>query len=99
MEHSTEALRLGLVNAVFEDRAVVPAAARAVPRRIARDSAGAVSPAEAVLDGVRGRTVTEGPAVEPTAFRQAFTTADTRERTAAFLAKRPPAFALPLPRD
>ncbi|CAL9442327.1 Short-chain-enoyl-CoA hydratase [Actinosynnema sp. ALI-1.44] len=96
---AAEALRLGLVNAVFEDRAAVLAAARAVLRRIARNSADAVSLTKAVLNGVRGRPVTEGLAVELTAFREAFTTADMREGTAAFLAKRPPAFALPLPRD
>nr|BFE50721.1 hypothetical protein GCM10017745_41480 [Saccharothrix mutabilis subsp. capreolus] len=50
---AAEALRLGLVNAVFEDRAAVPAAARAVPRRTARDSTDAVPLTKAVLNGVR----------------------------------------------
>lgn len=54
---------------------------------------------EVALNGVRGRPVTEGPAVEVAALREAFTTADMRDGTAAFPAERPPAFALPLPRD
>ncbi|MFI9814156.1 enoyl-CoA hydratase/isomerase family protein [Saccharothrix variisporea] len=87
-----EALRLGLVTAVFDDRPAMLAAARATLRRIAGNSPVAVSLAKAVLNGVRGRTVPEGLDVELAAFREAFTTDDMREGTEAFLAKRPPVF-------
>ncbi|MEJ2858784.1 MULTISPECIES: enoyl-CoA hydratase/isomerase family protein [unclassified Saccharothrix] len=87
-----EALRLGLVTSVFDDRPTMLAAARAALRRIAGNSPVAVSLAKAVLNGVRGRTVPEGLDVELAAFREAFTTDDRHEGTTAFLAKRPPDF-------
>ncbi|MEU4744520.1 enoyl-CoA hydratase-related protein [Actinosynnema sp. NPDC023658] len=87
-----EALRLGLVTAVFEDRGGMLAAARAVLDRVAGNSATAVALAKAAVNGSRGVTVAAGLAVELDAFREAFTTEDAREGTAAFLAKRPPAF-------
>ncbi|NUT96556.1 MAG: enoyl-CoA hydratase [Saccharothrix sp.] len=87
-----EALRLGLVTAVFDDRHAMLTAAHATLRRIAGNSPVAVSLAKAVLNGVRGRTVPEGLDVELAAFREAFTTDDMREGTTAFLAKRPPEF-------
>ncbi|WP_309114291.1 enoyl-CoA hydratase-related protein [Saccharothrix sp.] len=96
---AAEALRLGLVNAVFEDRAELLAAARDTLRQVARNSADAVSLTKAVINGVRGRTVPEGLDVELAAFREAFTTPHMREGTAAFLAKRPPVFGSPMPRD
>ncbi|WP_158841991.1 enoyl-CoA hydratase-related protein [Saccharothrix deserti] len=87
-----EAQRLGLVNALFEDRDEMLTAARAVLRRIAGNSATAVSLAKAAVNASGGTTVAAGLAVELDAFREAFTTDDMREGTAAFLAKRRPAF-------
>lgn len=87
-----EALRLGLVNAVFDDRGGMLTAARAVLGRVAGNSPTAVALAKAAVNAAAGRTVAAGLAVELTAFHEAFTTADMREGTSAFLAKRPPAF-------
>ncbi|MFD0201491.1 MULTISPECIES: enoyl-CoA hydratase-related protein [Saccharothrix] len=87
-----EAARLGLVNAVFDDRDEMLAVARAVLGRIAGNSATAVSLAKAAVNASRGTTVAAGLAFELDAFREAFTTDDMREGTAAFLAKRRPAF-------
>ncbi|MEV8440008.1 enoyl-CoA hydratase-related protein [Actinosynnema sp. NPDC051121] len=89
---ASEALRLGLVNAVFDGRDEMLAAARAVLGRIAGNSATAVSLAKSAVHASNGTTVAAGLAVELDAFREAFTTDDMREGTAAFLAKRPPAF-------
>lgn len=94
-----EALRLGLVNAVFDDRDEMLAAARAVLDRIAGNSAAAVSLAKAAVHGSAGTTVAAGLAVELDAFREAFTTDDMREGTAAFLAKRTPVFPRPTSPD
>ncbi|MCE6998789.1 enoyl-CoA hydratase-related protein [Saccharothrix sp. S26] len=90
-----EALRLGLVTAVFAGRDEMLAAARGVLGRIADNSATAVSLAKAALNASRGTTVAAGLAFELDAFREAFTSDDMREGTAAFLAKRPPAFSRP----
>ncbi|MFD7655268.1 enoyl-CoA hydratase-related protein [Actinosynnema sp. NPDC059797] len=87
-----EALRLGLVNAVFDDRDGMLAAARAALGRVAANSATAVSLAKAAVNAAAGRTVAAGLAAELAAFHEAFTTADMREGTSAFLAKRRPAF-------
>ncbi|ONI90660.1 enoyl-CoA hydratase [Saccharothrix sp. ALI-22-I] len=87
-----EAQRLGLVNAVFDGRDEMLTAAREVLRRIAGNSATAVSLAKAAVNASGGTTVTAGLAVELDAFREAFTTDDMREGTAAFLAKRRPVF-------
>jgi enoyl-CoA hydratase len=87
-----EALRLGLVTAVFDDRDEMLAAARAVLGRIAGNSATAVSLAKTAVNASNGATVAAGLAAELDAFRAAFHTDDMREGTAAFLAKRTPSF-------
>ncbi|WP_367128972.1 enoyl-CoA hydratase-related protein [Saccharothrix sp. HUAS TT1] len=89
---AAEALRLGLVNAVFDTRDGMLTAARAVLGRIAGNSATAVALAKTAVNAATGVDVTTGLAAELDAFREAFTTDDMREGTAAFLAKRRPAF-------
>lgn len=89
---AVEAHRLGLVNEVFDNREEMFAAARLVLADIAANSPAAVSTCKSVLDAVDGLGVDEGLRVELEAFREAFTTADMREGTAAFLAKRAPTF-------
>jgi enoyl-CoA hydratase len=90
-----EAHRIGLVNRVFETREEMVDAARLVLAEIAANSPVAVSLCKAAINAAAGRTVSAGLDVELDAFRQAFTSADMAEGTAAFLAKRKPAFALP----
>jgi enoyl-CoA hydratase len=89
---AVEAHRLGLVNEVFDSREEMFTAARRVLTDIAANSPAAVSACKAVINTVDGLGVAEGLRAELEAFRQAFTTDDMREGTAAFLAKRTPQF-------
>ncbi|GAB2807408.1 enoyl-CoA hydratase/isomerase family protein [Lentzea nigeriaca] len=89
---AVEAHRLGLVNEVFDSREEMFAAARRVLTDIAANSPAAVSACKSVINAVDGLGVAEGLRAELEAFRQAFTTDDMREGTAAFLAKRTPEF-------
>jgi enoyl-CoA hydratase len=89
---AVEAHRLGLVNEVFDNREEMFAAARLVLADIAANSPAAVSACKSVIGVVDGLGVDEGLEVELEAFRATFTTADMREGTAAFLAKRAPSF-------
>lgn len=89
---AAEAYRIGLVNEVFDSREEMFAAARLVLADIAANSPVAVSTCKSVINAVDGLGVDDGLRVELDAFRQAFTTDDMREGTAAFLAKRTPMF-------
>jgi enoyl-CoA hydratase len=90
---AAEAYRIGLVNEVFDSRDAMLAAARHTLATINRNSPAAVALCKATINATRGQEVQTGLGVELAAFRQAFTTSDMREGTAAFLAKRKPAFA------
>ena len=87
-----EALRLGLVNAIFGSRDEMLAAAQKTLAAIARQSPTAVATVKRTLGRVDGLSTTEGLALEAESFRQAFTTSDMREGTRAFLAKEKPTF-------
>jgi enoyl-CoA hydratase len=89
---AAEAYRIGLVNEVFDSREEMFAAARLVLADIAANSPVAVSTCKSVINDVDGLGVDDGLRVELEAFREAFTTHDMREGTAAFLAKRTPMF-------
>jgi enoyl-CoA hydratase len=89
---AAEAHRIGLVNQVFDTREEMFAAARLVLADIAANSPDAVAACKAALRAVDGLPVDTGLRVELDAFRHAFTTADMREGTSAFLAKRTPVF-------
>ncbi|GAA1111231.1 enoyl-CoA hydratase/isomerase family protein [Arthrobacter flavus] len=88
-----QAHRLGLVNAVFTDREALLAAARKTIAEIAGHSPAAVAAVKATVGRVEGRSTADGLAIEADSFRQAFTTADMREGTRAFLTKEKPAFS------
>ncbi|MHA7276982.1 enoyl-CoA hydratase/isomerase family protein [Arthrobacter sp. HLT1-21] len=87
-----EALRLGLVNAIFSDQDELLAAARKTIGAIARQSPTAVAAVKETVARVEGLSTTDGLAIEAESFKQAFTTSDMREGTRAFLAKEKPAF-------
>jgi enoyl-CoA hydratase len=89
---ATEAHRVGLVNTLFDSRAEMLAAAQATLSVIGENSVAAVALCKAAINAARGQDVGIGLDIELAAFRQAFTTPDMREGTAAFLAKRRPAF-------
>lgn len=87
-----EANRIGLVNEIFDSREDMLAAAHRTLVRIAANSPAAVTLCKTAINAARGQNVLQGLDIELTAFRQAFTTPDMREGTAAFLAKREPTF-------
>jgi enoyl-CoA hydratase len=88
-----EALRIGLVNAVFPTKEEMLAAATASLTEIAAKSPAAVAICKETIDSAYGRPTAEALDLEAASFRRAFTTSDMREGTAAFLAKRTPSFA------
>jgi enoyl-CoA hydratase len=89
---AAEAHRIGLVNELFPDRDAMLTAARHTLAVIGRNSPAAVSLCKGAINAARGQDVPTGLLAELTAFRQAFTTPGRAEGTAAFLAKREPAF-------
>ena len=86
------ARQIGLVNAVYEDRAALLEAARALADEIAANAPGAVQGAKAVLRACRDKTVEEGlehVALWNTSFLRSN---DLTEAITAFREKRPPSF-------
>lgn len=88
-----EALRIGLVTQVLPDRAALDAAVAASVALVAERSPVAVRLSLRAMAAAAGRPVDEGLRAELVAFGEAFTGEEMREGTAAFLAKRPPAFS------
>lgn len=86
-----EALRIGLVNAVFPPEGLMDEAA-ALARRIAANSPRAVAAAKRLMCLALNGTIADGLATEVELFGQAFGTADQREGMTAFIEKRTPAF-------
>ena len=87
-----EALRLGLVNRVLGTREELLAAARETLGEIAQKAPAAVGIAKHAISRATGRPTAQGLEDEADAFREAFTTADMREGTSAFLEKRAAVF-------
>lgn len=87
-----EAHRIGLVNQLFDTRDEMFTAARLVLADIAANSPAAVAACKSAINAADGLNVGTGLRVELDAFRHTFTTADMREGTSAFLAKRTPVF-------
>jgi enoyl-CoA hydratase len=89
---AAEALRIGLVQRVVP-AADLPQAARAIADAIAAKAPLAVSATKrAILDGA-ALAIDDALALEAVHFGALVASDDFREGTAAFLAKRPPAFA------
>ncbi len=89
---AAEALRLGLVNRVFEDKAAMLAGARETLLAIAQRGPRAVALAlEAVARGA-DRPLPDALAVEADLFGVLCASADAAEGVAAFLEKRPASF-------
>ncbi|GHD11161.1 enoyl-CoA hydratase/isomerase family protein [Zhihengliuella salsuginis] len=87
-----EALRIGLVNRVFDDQAALLEAARATVGEVAGQAPTAVANAKATLNAVAHRSVADGLEIEAASFRTAFTTEDSRVGRDAFLAKESASF-------
>jgi len=91
MISAEEALRIGLVNHIYEPAELLPAA-EAMARKIVANAPLAVKfTMEAIERGVE-MPLEEGLFLEATLFGVACATEDMREGTKAFLEKRPPAF-------
>ena len=90
---AAEALRLGLVNRVLSTREELFEAARATLGEVIGKAPLAVGLSKRSIAGAVGRRTPKGLEVEADAFREAFTTEDMREGTAAFLEKRKAAFS------
>ncbi len=91
MISAEEAMRIGLVNHVYEPAELIPAA-EAMARKIIANAPLAVKFAmEAIERGIE-MPLEEGTFLEATLFGLACATEDKREGTSAFLEKRPPQF-------
>jgi len=86
-----EALRVGLVNHIFEPAEVLPAAEALAKKIIANGPLAVKFTMEAIERGA-GMPLEEGLFLEATLFGVACATEDMREGTKAFLEKRPAAF-------
>ena len=91
MIDAAEALRIGLVNAVFEPDALLDKAQEAA-RAIAANGPFAVGIAKKVLLEGRDRPLPAANALEAQAFGSCFESPDQKEGMSAFLEKRPPSF-------
>jgi enoyl-CoA hydratase len=89
---AAEALRIGLVSAVFPTRESMIEAAHASLALVAERSPVAVSLCKEAIGGMYGLTTSEALALERQAFRRAFLTEDMREGTSSFLGKRAPSY-------
>jgi enoyl-CoA hydratase len=86
-----EALRIGLVNAVYPADQLLPEAAK-LAARIAANSPRAIRAAKRAMALAFGRDPAAGLTTELSLFGQSFGTPDQREGMSAFLAKRPASF-------
>lgn len=86
-----EALRIGLVNAVYPADELLPKALE-LARRIAANSPRSVQAAKRLINVTRGATYRDGLAAEADAFAAAFGTPDQIEGMTAFVEKRTPLF-------
>ncbi len=89
---AAEALRVGLVDAVFPAEELL-GKAEALAATIARKAPLAIAAAKRTLRGNLYRDFPSAAETEIQQFSELFTTADAREGLQAFLAKRPPAFS------
>lgn len=86
-----EALRIGLVDQIVADGALL-ATAQALAARIEQTGPLAVAACKRVLDAGQSMDLDEALRLEQQAFGHLFSSADQREGMAAFLAKRPPVY-------
>lgn len=91
MIDAQEALRIGLVSAVFEPDELLGAAAR-VAAQIATQGPLAVAAAKRLIREGADRSLRDANQLEQAAFGDLFETEDQREGMAAFLGKKAPAF-------
>ncbi|RKW70314.1 enoyl-CoA hydratase/isomerase family protein [Galactobacter caseinivorans] len=83
-----EAYRIGLVNAVFDNKAALLEAAQEAVAELATKSPTAVANAKAAMSAMVGLSTVDALEVESTSFHSAFLTEDSVEGRNAFVAKR-----------
>jgi enoyl-CoA hydratase len=86
------ALRIGLVNRVFDDVEALRAAALATGETIAKKGPSAIASAKRVMQEAQDADVRVAHALEQAAFGAAFATAERAHGMDAFLTKRAPSF-------
>jgi enoyl-CoA hydratase len=91
MIDAAEALRIGLVNRVVAAAELRPTVERMAATLASRSGVAQARALDAVIGGA-DCALEQGLALEAALFGLCFATEDMREGTAAFLAKRPPAF-------
>lgn len=89
---SAEALRIGLVNQVFDDVEALLAGALKTVEEIASKAPTAVANSKNAINEISGLNVVDGLEAEVRSFMKAFATEDSVEGRAAFVAKRAPEF-------
>lgn len=91
MISADEALRIGLVNAVYEPDALMPAVLETA-KAIAANGPLAIAEAKELFRVGLDHPLEDANALEAKAFGRGFATTDQKEGMAAFLGKRPAAF-------
>ncbi|PQZ90238.1 enoyl-CoA hydratase [Arthrobacter sp. MYb227] len=89
---SAEALRIGLVNRVFEDIPALLDGAKNTIDEIAGKSPTAVANVKDAINEIAGLNTVDGLEAEVRSFMKAFATQDSVEGRSAFVAKRAPQF-------
>ncbi|MGO3153220.1 MAG: enoyl-CoA hydratase/isomerase family protein [Galactobacter sp.] len=87
-----EAVRIGLVNSVHEDKDALLTAALATVESIAAHSPTAVANAKTAMEAMVGLNTADALEVEAESFRTAFLSEDSVEGRSAFVEKRRPQF-------
>ncbi len=91
-----EALRIGLVNAIFPAKDLLPRALE-MARQIAANSPRSVQAAKRLIAFTRGTSHRDGLMAEAAAFGDAFGTPEQVEGMSAFIEKRAPLFSTEVP--
>ena len=90
-----EAKSIGLVNEIYRSREEMLEAAKESLRIVTTRSPNAIALCKEIMTSLDGKSTRQCLDVENEGFRQAFTSREMREGTAAFLSKRTPLFAGP----
>ena len=85
---ASEALHMGLVNAVFPTKTMMFDAAMSTLNEIAAKYPGTVATCKRVINATFGKTTAEALSIEREGFREAFESEEKRKGVEAFLTKR-----------
>jgi enoyl-CoA hydratase len=89
---ATQAQQRGIVQQIYLDKVALLQGCKETLAQVAKNSPLAVSMAKKIIDQGAQTTLEQGLTLEANAFSQLFSSADMKEGTAAFVAKRPAVF-------